>query len=77
MFFNSSLYYHIQCISLIKNYDQDLGKEERRQLILIEESAVKEFLGMIKVFKERETCNLQKSNIEYVQITKNKDKSKE
>ena len=74
-----TLYHHhrTQCIPLIENYDQGLRKEERRQLIPIEESMVKESLGSRKVFKGRETCTLQIEEIEYVQITKNKDKSKE
>ena len=53
------------------------GEKKRRQLIPIEESAVKESLGSRKVFKEKETCNLQIEYIKYVQITRNKDKSKE
>ena len=53
-------HHHTQCIPLIENYDQGLGKEERRQLIPIEESAVKDSLDSRKIFKERETCNFKK-----------------
>ncbi|CAO2840005.1 unnamed protein product [Amaranthus hypochondriacus] len=35
-------YHHTQCIPLTENYGQGLGKEERRQLIPTEESAVKD-----------------------------------
>ena len=52
-----------------------MRREKQRQLIPIEESAVKEFLSSRKVFKERETNNLQIKYIKYVQITKNIDKS--
>ena len=38
--------------------------EERRQLISIEESAVKESIGLRKIFKEREIYNLQIELIE-------------
>ena len=74
MFYHHQHNRHTQCIPLIENYDQSLGREERRQLIPIEENAVKESLGLKKIFKERETRNLQ---IEYKQITKNKHKSNE
>ena len=52
-------HHHTQCIPLQENYGQDLGREERWQLIPTEESAVKESLGSRKAFKLRETCNLQ------------------
>ena len=57
MFFKK--YHYTQCIPLIENYDRGLGRKKQRQLIPIEESTVKEFLGLRKVYKERETCNLQ------------------
>ena len=57
------IFYHghrqTQCIPLIENYGQGLGRKERRQLIPIEETVTKESLDSKKVFKERETCNLQ------------------
>ena len=41
-----------------------VGREEQRQLIPIEESAVKKSLGSRKFFKTRETYNLQIEQIE-------------
>ena len=35
------IHHHTQCIPLIKNYDQGLGREERQQLIPKKESAPK------------------------------------
>ena len=49
------VHHHIQCIPLIENYVQGLGREERRHLIPVEESAVKEPIGLRKVFKEKPT----------------------
>ena len=37
-----------------------MGREERRMLIPIEESAVEESLGLKRVFKGGETCNYPK-----------------
>ena len=53
--------HHTQCIPLKENYGQGLEREKRRQFIPIEESAVKESLGSIRVFKGRETCNYPKA----------------
>ena len=50
-------HYHTRCILLIENYDQGLEKEERQQLISIEENEVKESLGLKRVLKESETYN--------------------
>ena len=52
------------------------GGKERRQLIPIKESTVKESQGSRKVFKERETCNVQIEYKEYVLMTKIKLKVK-
>lgn len=50
--FGCLIYYHdIECILFIENYDQSLGKEERRKLILIKEDAPKEFLDSKKMLK--------------------------
>ena len=51
-------HHHTQCIPLIKNYDQGLWREERRQFIPIKENAVKESLGLRKIFKGRENKQL-------------------
>ena len=44
-------HYHIQCIPLIGNYDQGLGKEGKWQLISIKKSAAKESLGSRKIHR--------------------------
>ena len=42
-------YHHTQCILAIENYGQGMGREGRRQLIPIKESATKESLTRERV----------------------------
>ena len=49
-------HHHTHCISIIKNYGQDLGREGRRQLIPIKESAIKESLDSRK--NKTDFCNV-------------------
>ena len=55
----SRYHHHTHCIPLTENYDYGLRREERWQLIPIKKSAVKNPPVQKKIFKIRETYNLQ------------------
>ena len=57
------LFYEFFWILLIENYDQGLGREGRRQLIPIKESAAKESLRSRKIHKWIHWKNLSSQNI--------------